>query len=98
MLGSLEGTGGAFVDRAGGGAVSAVSERKGEEGEIYHFFVLRGSQVLKTKVRPFRGKRVRGGQLRLTLSGEKSELRTSKLRGTLSIDIYFMILGNRRRL
>jgi len=36
VLGSLEGTGGVFVDRARGGAVSAVSERE-REGEITIF-------------------------------------------------------------
>ena len=42
VLGSLEGTGGAFVDRAGGGAVRMVSEGE-REGEITIFYVLRGS-------------------------------------------------------
>jgi len=98
VLGSLEGTGGAFVDRAGGGAVSAVSEGGREEGEITIFFVLAGGLVLKIKARPFQGKRMQKGRLRLILSGERSELRARNLRGALFIDIYFMILGNRRRL
>lgn len=36
VLGSLEGTGGVFVDRAGGGTVSAVSERE-REGRLPFF-------------------------------------------------------------
>lgn len=66
VLGSLEGAGGAFVDRAGGGAVSAVSERKGEEGEIYHFFCTKRGSSFKDKGPAFSGKESTEGTIKIS--------------------------------